>query len=157
VQSNPDGPDGRGEADDPADAAWRSIVENYGDRAEIDDPPPPPPAAPSAPFGGRFGDARNLGDPYGDVAEDEDEPFDAEERFEPPAPPPLPRVAPDRLIAWIGIFGSPAVLLAALIFSIELPTFVAYLLVAGFVGGFVYLVTKMPRGPRDPWDDGAQI
>ncbi len=158
MQSNPDGPDGRGEADDPADAAWRAIVDNYGDRPQIDDPPPPPvapvaPPASSAPFGGRFG---NLTAGAG-FDEDEDEPFLAEEGFEPPPPPPLPRLAPDRLAAWVGIFGSPAVLLAALIFSIQLPTFVAYLLVAGFVGGFVYLVYKMPRGPRDPWDDGAQV
>ena len=155
MQSNPDGSDGRGEADDPADAAWRAIVENYGDRAEIDDPPAPTDAAaqaaPTAPFGGRFGDARGLGDP------DEDGPDDAEEGFEPPPPPPLPRVAPDRLAAWTGVFGSPALLLIALVLSIEMPTVVAYLLVAGFVGGFVYLVAKMPRGPRDPWDDGAQV
>ena len=107
--------------------------------------------APAAPFGGRFGDARSLGDP------DEDGPDDAEEGFEPPPPPPLPRVAPDRLAAWTGVFGSPALLLIALVLSIEMPTVVAYLLVAGFVGGFVYLVAKMPRGPRDPWDDGAQV
>jgi hypothetical protein len=156
VQSNPDGPEGRGEADDPADAAWRAIVDNYGDRAEIDDPPPPPvaPPASSAPFGGRFG---NLTTGPGFDEEDEDEPFLADERFEPPPPPPVPRTTPDRLAAWVGIFGSPAILLASLIFSISMPAFVAYLLVAGFVGGFVYLVYQMPRGPRDPWDDGAQV
>jgi hypothetical protein len=156
VQSNPDGPDGRGEADD-SDAAWRAIVENYGERAEIDDPPAAPPAAaaPAAPFGGRFAAARGLGDPKEDA--DDPVPVAEDEGFEPPAPPPLPKVAPDRLAAWSGIFGSPAVLLAALIFSIEVPAFVAYLLVTAFVGGFVYLVAKMPRGPRDPWDDGAQI
>lgn len=156
MQSNPDGPEGRGESDDPADAAWRSIVENYGDRAELDDAQPDePPESPQspAPFGGRFG-SLTAGAGF---EEDEDEPFLAEERFEPPVPPPLPKVARDRLVAWIGIFGSPAVLLAALVLSIQLPTFVAYLLVGGFVGGFAYLVYKMPRGPRDPWDDGAQV
>ena len=34
---------------------------------------------------------------------------------------------------------------------------IGYLLVGGFVGGFVYLVTRMPRGPRDPADDGARL
>jgi hypothetical protein len=159
VQSNPDGPEGRGEADDPAEAAWRAIIDNYGDRAELDDPPsadpaaPPGPPAPSAPFGGRFGNLTTGAD----FDEEEDDPFLAEERFEPPTPPPMPRTTPDRLAAWIGIFGSPMVLLAALIFSIEVPTFVAYVLICGFVGGFGYLVYKMPRGPRDPWDDGAQV
>ena len=80
-----------------------------------------------------------------------------EERFEPPPPPPLPRPAADRLAAWVGVFGAPAVLLTALILGISLPTVIGYLLVAAFVGGFVYLVYRMPRGPRDPWDDGAQV
>jgi hypothetical protein len=152
VGVQPDRPDQPDPPDGDDDRAWRAIVENYGERPQLDEPqaPEPPPYS-SAPFGGRFGDLRALGN------EDEDEPFVAEEGFEPPEPPPLPRVAPDRLAAWLGIFGSPAVLLAALVFSIPMPAFVAYLLIAGFVGGFVYLVVKMPRGPRDPWDDGAQV
>ncbi|MGB0101059.1 MAG: hypothetical protein WBP61_12345 [Nocardioides sp.] len=150
--------------DDADDRAWKSIVENYGDRAQIDDQPPasPPsdPAAESstAPFGGRFGDPRVF------ALDDENEPFtgatdaaEAEERFVPPPPPPLPTVAPDRMLAWAGIFGSPVVLLCALIFSISIPTWLGYLLVMGFVGGFLYLVVRMPREPRDPWDNGAQV
>jgi hypothetical protein len=150
---------------DSDDEAWRAIVENYGERPQLDDLPQDPddppagtrPVESSAPFGGRFGD---LGDfsSMSEDPEDPENPFLAEEdHFEPPPPPPLPKVAPDRLIAWIGIFGSPAILLAALVFSISLPSWLGYLLVAGFVGGFVYLVYKMPRGPRDPWDDGAQL
>ena len=34
---------------------------------------------------------------------------------------------------------------------------VAYALIAWFVGGFTYLVLLMPRGPRDPDDDGARL
>jgi hypothetical protein len=49
------------------------------------------------------------------------------------------------------------VLLVALIFSISLPPLLGYGLVAAFVGGFGYLVYTMPREPRDPWDDGAQV
>ena len=30
-------------------------------------------------------------------------------------------------------------------------------LVGGFLGGFGYLVAQMPRGPRDPFDDGARL
>ncbi len=147
----PDHPDG-----DDDDRAWQAIVEHYGDRPEFDDPPAPeatePPVLSGAPFGGRFGDLRFAGH------EDENEPFVAEdEGFEPPVPPPVPRTTPDRLAAWIGIFGSPIVLLLALVLGISLPTYVGYLLVGGFVGGFLYLVFKMPRGPRDPWDDGAQV
>jgi hypothetical protein len=161
VQQDPDGPDGDREPDDGTgddpDAAWRAIVENYGDRAELDEPrpepgPPAPSNAPSsAPFGGRFGDPTAF-------AREDDDPFLAEEEgYEPPEPPPVPRTTPDRLAAWLGIFGSPVVLLLALILQISLPSWLGYVLVAGFVGGFVYLVYRMPRGPRDPWDDGAQI
>jgi hypothetical protein len=142
--------------DDEADErAWRAIVENYGDRAEIDDAPAdsaePPESA--APFGGRFGDPRSFHvDEQGDAAADE-----AEEGYVPPPPPPLPVIAPDRGLAWAGVFGSPLVLLGALLFGIPIPTWLGFLLVVGFVGGFVYLVVKMPREPRDPWDDGAQV
>lgn len=155
------GTDGRDEAGGVADdeRAWLNIVENYGDRAELDEPPAAPPAAPSvadAPFGGRFGDPRafdvedaDAGDVFtGDVEE---------EGYVPPPPPPLPTVAPDRGLAWAGVFGSPTVLLIALIFGISLPSWLGYLLIAGFVGGFLYLVVTMPREPRDPFDDGAQV
>jgi hypothetical protein len=142
--------------------AWRSIVENYGERAQLDESPSPPPAeAPVAPpsdgtpFGGRFGDPSAL-DGFG-VEPDDELTEEAEEGFVPPEPPPLPRLAPDRAVAWAGIFGSPVVLLTALILSLAIPAWLGYLLVVAFVGGFVYLVVQMPREPRDPWDDGAQI
>lgn len=139
--------------------AWQAIVDNYGERPELDDPAPP--ATPDVPFGGRFGDPRVFTRIDSDYEEDADDPFlgaDAEEEgYVPPPPPPVPRTTPDRLAAWIGVFGSPIILLLALIFSITLPTWMAYLMIAGFVGGFLYLVVKMPREPREPWDDGAQV
>ena len=47
-------------------------------------------------------------------------------------------------------------LLTALVLGIGLPSLIGYLLVAAFIGGFVYLVVQMPRGPQDPYDDGAR-
>ena len=142
------------------DEAWRAIVENFGERAELDDPEPasetrtepepepgpaagpdpdpapePPPAPPPAPA----------------------PPVDDEDRFVPPEPGPLPVPAPDRGIAWIGVFGAPVVLLVSLLAGIDLPRWVGWLMVAWFVGGFVYLVHQMPREPRDPWDDGSRV
>ena len=125
---------------DSEDDAWRSIVENYGDRADIGPEEAPAPAA------GRD-HAREDAD---DEAWDED-------RYVPPPPPPLPHVTPDRLAAWTGVFGAPTVLLVALLVGIHLPAWLGWLLVASFVGGFVYLVVQMPRGPRDPGDDGARL
>lgn len=148
--------------DEDEDAVWRSIVDNYGDRPELgpeaapeqrgvvpdDDPSDDPLSEP-----GGAADDVPLEDPEWFTAPM----VDPTERFVPPPPPPLPRPSRDRLAAWVGVFGSPAVLLICLVAGIALPEILAYALVAGFVGGFVYLVWQMPRGPRDPWDDGAQV
>lgn len=132
---------------DSDDDAWRSIVENYGDRAELDADDHP--AVPLAP------------EPLTEPLTWRDATYVAEEpdpdRFVPPAPPPVPHTTPDRLAAWLGVFGAPAVLLAALVLGVSLPGWLGYLLVAAFVGGFLYLVVQMPRGPRDPGDDGARL
>ena len=122
---------------------WRAIVENFGDRAEIDAEFEDEPLEPSLPF---IVDAPTP------------EPVAVEEEtFVPPTPPPLPIVPRDRLIAWAGLFGSPTILLITMVLRISLQPWIAYLLIAGFVGGFIYLVVRMPRGPADPWDDGARL
>ncbi|MFC7497587.1 MULTISPECIES: hypothetical protein [unclassified Nocardioides] len=162
--------DDRGDHDQTADErAWQEIVDNYGERAELDEPPvaeTPASEAPATdvPFGGRFGDPQafvvdDADDPYvgHEPQEAVADPQDVEDGYVPPPPPPLPQVRPDRGLAWAGVFGSPLILLVALIVGIDLPSWLGYLLVSGFVGGFVYLVVTMPRGPRDPWDDGAQV
>jgi hypothetical protein len=81
----------------------------------------------------------------------------AEERYVPPPPPPLPRVPKDRLAAWIGVLVSPVLLLIAALLRISIPSLAAWALVIAFLGGFGYLVANMPRGPRDPYDDGAVL
>lgn len=126
------------------DEAWASIVANYGERAEIDQEPPaaPPRTRPVEP------------EPVAH-ADEVDEP---EERFVPPVPAPAPRLPAAKRAAWLGVVGSPVVLIVAMLFSLYVPRLLGYALVAGFVGGFVYLVATMPRREdRDPWDDGAQI
>jgi len=129
------------------DEAWRSIVEHYGDRVPIDPEEPPHTAPDTEP---------DTGSDTGPDTGPDTEPG-REERFVPPPPPPLPRVAPDRLLAWTGVFGTPVVLLTAVVTGLHLPGWLGYLLVGAFVGGFVYLVSRMPRGPRDPADDGARL
>jgi hypothetical protein len=120
------------------DEVWRSIVANYGDRPELADDDAPAPAPPTA---------------Y--AAKEED--AAVEERFVPPPPPPLPRPENKRLVAWLGLFAVPTVLLACLVTGVRLPSLAAFAMVAWFVGGFTYLVLTMPRGPRDPGDDGAVV
>lgn len=140
---------------DDEDDVWRAIVENYGERPTLDDDPPAEPVAeaPAEPVG-QPSPAYAVPLPEGP---DSDLARSDEDRFVPPTPPPVPRPRGLRGAAWVGVFGGPAVLLVALVLGIGLPRFVSLVLVAGFVVGFLYLVIQMPRGPRDPWDDGAQV
>jgi hypothetical protein len=127
------------------DEAWRQIVANYGDVPSLDDAPRPEP--------------REEYVVENDAPDEPDAvfPWEDEGRFVPPPPPPVPRSTPDRLAAWAGLFGAPLVLLVALVLNLSLPTWAGYVLVAWFVGGFLYLVVQMPSGPRDPGDDGARL
>jgi hypothetical protein len=128
------------------DEAWRAIVDNYGERPRAEDLPPPPAApdpAPPEPF-----------DPTIDELDARVEPAD---RFVPPPPPPAPRTELPRHLPWLGVLGIPVLLLVSLLGGVDLPTWVGYLLVCGFVGSFVYLVLTMKPGGRDPWDDGARV
>jgi hypothetical protein len=132
------------------DAAWKDIVDHYGDRPLLD-----PDERPE--------DVRAEAQPEPEVVDLTEQEFRATarteppDRFVPPPPPPLPRVAPDRLAAWAGVFLSPLILLVATVLRLPLPTVVAWLLIAAFLGGFGYLVHQMPRGSRDPFDDGARL
>jgi hypothetical protein len=133
------------------DAAWRSIVENYGERAELD--PAPSGTEPETANETAYDDLDHVREV--DVPDDWDDRDD--DQFVPPPPPPLPHPTPVRLAAWLGVFGAPALLLLDMVLALPLPGWLAKGLVVWFVGGFVYLVFHMDRGPRDPWDDGARV
>jgi hypothetical protein len=139
---------------DSEEDAWRAIVDNYGDRVELDDEQAADAPAQPAQERGIERLFRPLPQPEEAVEDLRD---DAGDRFVPPTPPPLPKLPPDRLVAWSGLFGSPTVLLVCLVLGVHLDPWLGYLLVASFIGGFLYLVVKMPRGPADPWDDGARL
>lgn len=143
----PDKADQTGETEE--DAAWRDIVEHYGERVHLDDVDEP-----------------DLVDPVVRAAYDDD--LDADtvyvedvERYEPPPPPPLPKTTPDRLMAWVGLLGTPVIVITLLIVNWVTqwspPTWVIGMLVLAFLGGFGYLVYSMSGEPGDPWDDGARL
>ncbi|MGH3509531.1 MAG: hypothetical protein ACRDPI_04800 [Nocardioidaceae bacterium] len=129
------------------DAAWRSIVENYGE--------PPPPAEPQV-------ELPSVGDPVGPLQAWQPDwqptPWEDEGHFVPPEPPPLPRLEPRRRLAWLSLVAGPVVLLVAVFFGWSPPTWLTTLVVLGFLAGFGYLVSTMPRH-RDDWsgDDGAVV
>ena len=148
--------------------AWRAIVENYGERIELDDASSAEPAIEpdekqgydAAGGAGLQRLFRPLPEPRPESPPETDRLDDEldDDQFVPPTPPPLPRLSPDRLLAWVGLFGSPTMLLICLVLNIRLVPWMAYLLVASFIGGFAYLVVKLPRNTDiDPWDDGARL
>ena len=135
---------GNGDSERANDKDWQSIVDNFGERAKLDEPD----AAEPAP-------AHPQPDPDPMLAPAST--YDEGETFVPPIPPPLPRPEPRRAIAWAGVFGAPVLVLIALVAQIGLPTILDYLLIGWFVGGFLYLVATMSRTSREPWDDGSRI
>ncbi|MCW2868163.1 MAG: hypothetical protein JWR20_2351 [Marmoricola sp.] len=159
------------------DALWRAIVENYGERARLDPDGPTTPAPTAGPPSGRTParpgppakrpPARDLTGGV-DIPEvppslrDLDGPVHREppedgEHFVPPPPPPVPLASPPRLLAWIGLFGVPVLVLVALVAGWPVPSWLGLLLTVWFVGGFVFLVASMRPGPRGEDDDGAVL
>lgn len=142
------------------DELWKEIVENYGDRATLEDPADPTDTSAT-------GEPVDLPDP---VHEPEPRPdpepeepqelrdtWEDEGRFVPEEPPRIQMPEPPRLLAWLGVLGMPVLLLVAVIAGQWLPGWISMLMVAWFVGGFIYLVKNMPDEPRDPWDNGARL
>lgn len=134
--------------EDPQDDAWRSIVDNYGDRAQI--------------TAGEFPIEEPVElDAFGD---DIDEPFEPEpydvDAFVPPVPERV-KVEPVRLLAWYGLLGAPvAALLAVILVEVtpwRVPAWLGWFIVVAFFGGFGYLVATMPKSRDDPYDDGARL
>jgi len=116
---------------------------------EVDDAPEAPPVAPPPPA-----PSTTMADQLETEASWEDE-----GHFVPPVPPPLPRPAPLRLAAWLGVLVGPVLMTIMAGLSWRLPELVTTVLVAGFVGGVVYLIATMGDGPRDPYgpDNGAVV
>jgi hypothetical protein len=126
------------------DEVWRDIVENYGEAPSVEEAPPVVDPGPRS----EIVEPDEVYDP---------DPWEDEGRFVPPPAPPVPLAEPPRLLAWIGLFGSPTLLLVALVIGWQLPGWLSTLLIGSFIGGFAYLVATMNREPRDPGDNGARL
>ncbi len=136
------------------EAAWREIVENFGERVELADQPE---IEDVIPFGD---DIDETFVPDSDVYDDDDVDVYDHDRFVAPRPS-LPRTTPERFVAWLGVLGAPVVavllFIARVSFDWWIPNWLVVLVALGFLLGFGYLVFSMPREPRDPWDDGARL
>jgi hypothetical protein len=144
------------------DALWRDIVAHYGDRPEEDPGGPGSPSSepePSSEEGDRDERLPGLFRPRWDDPVQTEATWDDEGHFVPPDPPPVVVQDPRRRAAWAGLFGSPLVMLVAVVLGWQLPGWLMLGLAAAFAGGFVYLVATMPdRRPGDgSGDDGAVV
>ena len=150
------------------DAVWESIIANYGDRPDLSDPVVEPVQTPAAEpvepkpvetrniFDRSFIDSQRVDNSSGELNTVAS--WDDEGHFVPPPPPPLPVLEPRRRLAWAGMFGGPFLMLLAVVFGWAYPDWFMAMLVASFVGGFIYLVATMSRVRGDwPDDNGAVV
>jgi hypothetical protein len=88
------------------------------------------------------------------VEEDEPEP----DAFVPPEPPPLPRGDLVGWMAWIGVIAGPLFLLVVVIGWRGAPQLLVVAALLAFVGGFITLVSRMPKNrDDDDYSDGAVV
>ena len=145
------------EPDNTDDAAWRAIVENYGERPDLGDLDTDH-EVPGSPR--EIDDLEAAERAKRAHASSRSEPTaEPEDHYVPPPPPPIPHPDPPRMLAWVGLFGVPAFVLVSLLARIDLPPWAGLLLMVWFVGGFVYLVASMRpgAGDDDDYDDGAVL
>jgi hypothetical protein len=76
--------------------------------------------------------------------------------YEPEPLPPLGRPGIPALVGWMGMAYAVVVALAGT-FGITIPTWAGWLAVAGFIGGFGILVTRLPRQRPPDAGDGAVL
>ncbi|WP_043446991.1 hypothetical protein [Arthrobacter sp. L77] len=81
---------------------------------------------------------------------------DEDEGFTPEDPPPLGSGDPLTVLAWIGAAGGPILLFLIAMFWRTAPMAATLGLLAVFLAGAGYLVTKLPKH-RDMGDDGAEV
>ena len=130
------------------EAAWRSIVDNYGDRPELE-PTSPRSSVPSVA-------ARRL--PRGAARATGAARRAPEDHFVPPPPPPLPLPGPTAAARLAGpVRRADASCWCCCVTGLDLPTWLGLILMVWFVGGFVYLVASMRPGAGDDYDDGAVL
>lgn len=80
-----------------------------------------------------------------------------EEQFEPPEPPPLPKLDLVSRLAWVGTIGGPLLLFAGVLLPGVVGPGLVSLGVLAFVAGFLTLVLRHPNEPEDGWDDGSAV
>ncbi|WEH42243.1 hypothetical protein [Streptomyces sp. AM 2-1-1] len=86
------------------------------------------------------------------AGEDGDDP-DIEGHFVPPEPPPLPEADATSKFAWLGVVGSPVLMLLAVLLGWEMTWWLTTVCIGGFVGGCATLVARMPQDDDEDLGD----
>ncbi|MGN6721678.1 MAG: hypothetical protein ACTHJM_03585 [Marmoricola sp.] len=124
------------------DEAWASIVENFGERAQLseeDITPAPINLIPIEP------------EPMPSILESDD-------HFVPEEVPRVGLADGPRGAAWLGLLGAPTLFVIALLTGITVPSWLSLFAVVAFLVSLGYLISTMSRGhDDDPWDDGARV
>jgi fatty acid desaturase len=81
---------------------------------------------------------------------------DDEGAFVPEEPPSLAGTDPLTMLAWLAAVGGPVALLLSAMFWRSAPLLAIVGIVAVFVLGTVYLISKLPQ-EKDEDDDGARV
>lgn len=136
------------------DAAWREIVAHYGEPPSEAQPAaePEPPRTES-----RDERLRGLFRPSWSEPLNTEASWDDEGHFVPPDPPPVQATDPRRRAAWAGLFGSPFLMVVAVVLGWQLPGWFLLGLAGAFAGGFVYLVATMKNRRGGDSGDGAVV
>jgi hypothetical protein len=144
-------PDGDGESPPPdgtppldIDSAFAAIVAGWSAPEPGEGADPHPPDGPLLPA--------TLRPQPPELAYTEDE-----DGYEPPEAPPIPHGDLVSRLAWAGVLSGPLFLLVAALAWPEAPNILIAAAVAGFVAGFVVLVSQLPRGRSDDDDNGAVV
>ncbi len=85
-----------------------------------------------------------------------DEELELDERFVPEPLMPLPRPAWPALVAWIAM-GYSVLVVLAISLGAKLPSWVGWMALVGFVGGFGLLMTRLPRHRPPDAGNGAVL
>lgn len=84
---------------------------------------------------------------------------DPDDRFVPPAPPPVPRGTPLRRFAWAAVLGAPVVVALCTLFDYRLEGWTGLLVVVAFLAGLGTLFATLGERPddEDDPDHGAVV
>lgn len=181
-QRSPAGTDGGGDGGDPGggmpgrdgnepsidEDVWAALVESYNsaDAAVPGRWPTSEDVDPSAPGGGshRSGPVTREvtgWEPYvrrtadAEAADHRDDSLGPDEHFQPPEPPPLPRVSFYVASGWVCAMGVPVLLVVLGLIGIVIPAWGLLLAGGGFVYGLTVLFAQMRSTPLDA--DGEPI